>query len=90
MKLENLLRFHVIYGEYTDLLGVSFRINQKYEIEDLIIMDQFRVKRDSLVAQGKLSLPLTDTKEYVEILKDQVRYWNGEKFVTTEEYFGHR
>ncbi|GMR25545.1 MAG: hypothetical protein BMS9Abin39_0851 [Ignavibacteria bacterium] len=86
LEHENLLSFGIIYGEYTELIGVGFRINQKYEIDELIITDQFRVKRDSLVAQGKLSLPLTDTKEYVEILKDQVRYWNGERFISYEEW----
>ncbi len=89
LEHENLLTYPIIYGEHTELMSVSFRINQKYEIEKLIILDQFRVKRDSLVAQGKLSLPLTDTKDYVEILKDQVRYWDGEKFITAEEYFGY-
>ncbi len=49
--------------------------------------DDFQKKRDSLVVKGILNPPLTNTTEYFDSLKKQLRYWNGAKFVTAEEYF---
>jgi len=51
---------------------------------DIAIGNELRVPRDSLVAHGKLPLPYTDTKEYRELLKSQIRYWNGKDFVKRE------
>lgn len=52
--------------------------------------DYFQHNRDKLVKEGKLSLPLTYTPEYFEILKNNIRYWDGEKFVSPSEYFKNR
>mgnify|MGYP000141499547 CR=1 FL=1 len=53
-------------------------IKLDYNLKDIdfIIDNQFRIHRDSLVAHGKLNPPYTDTKEYKELLKSQVLYWN--------------
>jgi len=58
-----------------------------YNLKDItIIVDSgFRIQRDSLVAHGILSPPLTDTPEYCKLLKDQILYWNGQKFVNRSE-----
>ncbi len=86
-KTKN-FKFSVFQGPISDNLTVNYRVGHNFKIKDIVIPDQFRVARDSLVARGFLSPPYTDTKEYVKILKDQIRYWDGEKFVTAEEYFG--
>ncbi len=52
---------------------------------DFIVDNQFRVTRDSLVAHGKLKLPYTDTKEYVELYKSKILYWHNGKWVKREE-----
>ena len=44
--------------------------------------DNFQHERDRLVREGKLSPPRTYTPEYFEILKNNIRYWDGKKFVT--------
>ncbi len=54
---------------------------------NIIVADDFRTLRDSLVVKGILNSPLTDTPEYANILKDQIRYWNGKEFITHDEYF---
>ncbi|MBK8946847.1 MAG: hypothetical protein IPM32_16480 [Ignavibacteriae bacterium] len=48
---------------------------------EIVIGNEFRVMRDSLVVQGKLKPPLTDTEEYCNLLNSQIKYWNGEEFV---------
>ena len=49
---------------------------------EVIIGNGFRVLRDSLVVDGKLNPPLTDTDEYCNQLISQIKYWNGKEFVT--------
>ena len=43
---------------------------------DVIVDNQYRVISDTLVAHGKLNLPYTDTKEYVDIYKSKILYWH--------------
>lgn len=45
----------------------------------------FEVARDSLVARGELFPPHTHTPEFINSLWEQLRYWDGEKFVREEE-----
>ena len=51
----------------------------------LIIFDEFRTIRDSLVSQGKLKLPYTDTPEYKNIIKSKILYLKNGKWVNREE-----
>ena len=64
--------------EKASLMYVFDHNKNKFEI---IIGNEFRVIRDSLVVQGKLKLPLTDTDEYCNLLISQIKYWNGKEFV---------
>jgi len=62
--------------------GISY--NWKFNTNEFIISiggTEFRVERDSLVAQGKLQKPFTDTWEYRQIIHDQILEWNGKDFV---------
>jgi outer membrane protein assembly factor BamB len=52
---------------------------------DIVIDNQFRVLRDSLVVKGQLDLPFTDTQEYKKIIKSNIRYWENGKWVKREE-----
>ncbi|MCX6151391.1 MAG: hypothetical protein NTX22_12745 [Ignavibacteriales bacterium] len=58
-----------------------------YNLKDIEIKieNSFRIQRDTLVVHGKLKPPLTDTPEYCNIIKSQILYWNGKKFVKREE-----
>lgn len=52
---------------------------------EIVIDSDFRVIRDSLVASGKLKPPYTDTKEYKEILKNNILYWKDGKWVKASD-----
>ena len=47
--------------------------------------DNAQQLRDSLVAKRVLSPPFTNTNEYFEILRKQIQYWDGEKFISIDE-----
>lgn len=66
--------------------GVVYRM--RYDLNDvnLFIGSDFRVLRDSVVAKGLLSYPLTDTPEYCELLASQILYWTGSEFVGHKKY----
>jgi hypothetical protein len=59
----------------------------KYDLKNISVYigDDFSQDRDPLVRNGKLSYPLTDTKKYRNFLKEQILFWNGNKFVKREE-----
>ena len=67
--------------------GFAVRFEKDFSNPRVIVDDDFRTLRDSLVVKGKINPPFTDTPEYAEILRDQIRYWNGEEFVEHNEYF---
>lgn len=52
---------------------------------NIVIGNEFRVLRDSLVVKGKLKPPFTDTDEYCNLLISQIKYWNGKEFVYKNE-----
>lgn len=66
--------------------------NWDYSTDDfnLAIGNDFQLLRDSLVSIGKLSYPLTDTKEYRELLRRQILAWNGKKFIPIDEWKNKR
>lgn len=72
---EDLYRFILMVTQQIE--DGSFWVKLNYNLKDIdfIISNQFRVNRDSLVAQGKLNPPYTDSKENIEILKNNVLYW---------------
>jgi hypothetical protein len=47
--------------------------------------DNAQQLRDSLVAKGILLEPYTNTNEYFKILKDDIRYWIKEEFVSIDK-----
>jgi hypothetical protein len=69
-------------SENLNLMEDAFTIYTKgilneFEVD---ISDELIVRRDSLVSKGHLQLPYTNTSEYIKILKEQIRYWDGENF----------
>ena len=64
---------------------IVFEIKYNMKNVDVVIDDQFRVARDSLVVHGILKYPLTDTPEYKNLLKSQILYWDGKKFARRED-----
>ena len=87
---EKTKEFNFIIGEYdTNNIQRALVYRCSSEMKNFFIDcgDDFQRARDSLVAHGKLNPPYTYTPEYFKGLKEQIRYWDGEKFVTAEEKF---
>jgi len=63
----------------------NIELDSNYRVADIVIGNDFRVLRDTLVAHGKLNPPYTDTKEYKEIIKNSILYWKNGKWVKREE-----
>lgn len=70
----------LVYVDY----DASFFYQMNYNLRDfeILIGNGYRSMRDSLVVQGKLKPPLTDTEEYCNLLLSQIQYWNGSEFVS--------
>ncbi|MBK6915702.1 MAG: hypothetical protein IPH11_19320 [Ignavibacteriales bacterium] len=65
--------------------GIWYKLTQNLIDFNISVDNQFRVKRDSLVAKGILNLPYSDTKEYENILKNNILYWKNGIWVKKEE-----
>jgi hypothetical protein len=64
---------------------VWYYLDKNLKDFDIVIGEDLRIKRDSLVGRGILSYPLTDTYKYREILKSKILYWKNGKWVKREE-----
>ena len=60
-----------------DITGVGYYLDRHLSNPEVIIGDAFQVRRDSLVVHGKLKPPLTNTKEYENILLNQFQEWDA-------------
>lgn len=67
-----------------------YYFNPDFTINFIETGDNFQHGRDRLVREGKLSPPRTYTPEYFEILKNNIRYWDGERFVSAPEYYNKK
>jgi hypothetical protein len=56
---------------------ITIEVDSTFKVSEIIINDEFRVFRDTLVARGKLKLPYTDTKEYKELVKKNILYFSN-------------
>ncbi len=85
---NNLLFFNLAEEHLPDGsdISINYEFDRKFELKDIIIGDKFRVVRDSLVADGKIKGPYTETPEYKKYLRDQIKYWNGSKFIGINEF----
>jgi hypothetical protein len=63
--------------------SVSYEFSYDFKNIDIITSSNFEKARDSLVAYGKLKSPKSYTKEYQDILKRQIKCWDGNKFISS-------
>jgi len=78
---DKYFNFTTIEGDpLKNAASISYKANNKLTDIRIFISDKFQVIRDSLVANGKLHLPYSNTQEYTNILKKQIKYWDGERF----------
>jgi hypothetical protein len=67
-----------------------YRLNVKNMDINIFVDDHFRLLRDSLLVQGKLSGPVTDSKEYIDMHKKQILYWHKGKWLKYEDYVNEK
>lgn len=77
---EKIIAAPIIEGERIEQSYVIYRFDYSLACNEVVISNNLRVRRDSLVAHDKLKTPFTDTPEYCKILRDQILYWNGKEF----------
>ncbi|GMU95104.1 hypothetical protein [Ignavibacterium album] len=82
---EKVYRFIIQTDFDTNKYFIWIKLNYNLKDIDFIVDNQFRILRDSLVAKGKLNSPYTDTKEYKEILKNNILYWKDGKWVKASD-----
>ncbi len=61
--------------------GIEYIIREDFKNINIVIDNDYALTRDSYVKSGKLKPPLSDTQAYRNLLKSQILYWNGSKFV---------
>ena len=62
--------------------------NNDFSFHKFIIGDAFESERNKKVNAGILKGPLTDSPEYKEILRRQIKYWNGKEFIGVDKWNG--
>lgn len=76
----------VAYDNYEKKNSIlEYSLDENFIIDDIIVTSDFRVRRDTLVAHGKLKLPYTDTEDYKEIIKSNILHYKNGKWVKREE-----
>lgn len=79
-----LLQINIYEGNadfYNSDFGYVIRFDKGLEPIKTVIGDQAIVERDRLVKEGKLNYPLTDTFEFHHSIMNNIKYWDGDKFV---------
>ncbi len=62
-------------------LETGYAVALNFKDIEINFSSSFRVQRDTLVAHGILKPPYTDTKEYREIIKNNILYWQNGHWV---------
>src|SRR5690606_4572996 len=84
-EVSNEFHFILVDGVGINTISFNYRFSNTLNFIRLDCSDDAQQKRDSLVARGILKPPFTNTNEYYQMLRDQLRYWDGKKFVKEEE-----
>ena len=84
---KNNIHIFLYEGPFPDYKGIMVDLNNDLTVKKFDISEDFQVARDALVESGELQQPYSHTKEYLNILFEQIRFWDGTKFVTKEENY---
>lgn len=68
-----------------EIILFYYGFDNKLNFQWVDCADNAQKLRDSLVIKGILQEPFTNTNEYFEILRKQIQYWNGERFINIDE-----
>jgi len=84
---KNITHIFLNEGQEPDYKGITVFFNKDLSVNKIDISEGFEVARDALVESRELQPPYSNTKEYINILFEQIRFWDGTKFVTKEENY---
>jgi len=62
-------------------VGLVYKFENNYKSVNVQIGDNYQFSRDKLVNNGFLNKPLSSTKEYRQSVVDEIKEWDGEKFI---------
>lgn len=79
--LENKKQIYISVELDQNNSQLAYLYDYKKNEFEIIIGNDFRAKRDSLVIKGELKQPLTDTEEYCNQIISRIKYWNGKEFI---------
>lgn len=68
-----------------NLQNINYLLSYDFKQIDIVILDNFRVLRDSAVKKGFLNPPLTESQEYTDLLKSQILKWDNGKWIKWED-----
>jgi len=73
----------IVSTDYSqEVSALWYQVDYNLKDVNVIVDNNFRVIRDSLVAKGILHLPYSDTPEYVEKIKSKILYYKDGEWVT--------
>ena len=81
LNIRGLSLIYLYEGQKPDYKGIVVELNKDLTVKGLDISEGFQIARDALVESGDLQAPYSATKEYHDILFEQIRYWDGQNFV---------
>lgn len=65
--------------------NIEYILDDNFIVDDIVITSNFRVRRDTLVAHGKLKPPYTDTEAYKEVIKSNILYYRNGRWIKRKE-----
>lgn len=79
-KNSNEVFIYLFEGPYNNKKAIFLQFDKNLSVSLIDASENFEVARDSLVAKGELFRPYTHTPEFINLLWNQLSYWDGEKF----------
>lgn len=73
------------YGTLNQIQTITFELDSTFKNFFINILSNYRVVRDSLVAKGILNPPYTDTREYREVIRNNILYYKNGKWLKRRE-----
>lgn len=90
LENDSLIRSHTLSYRDRSMIDrlplMDYRLKSNLKDFNIYISSSFRVVRDSLVAKGFLDQPYTDTREYIEIQKNNILYWKDSEWVSRKDF----
>lgn len=85
---HKLFNFNIRTDDNNITNGYGIECDVNFSIKRILIGNDFRIARDTLVAHHKLNPPYTDTEEYKNILMDNILYYADGKWVSVRDLIG--